>query len=53
MVRIRFTCHACRTSFDGEVDNEWGMYEFLRCPVCESARTTLVDPELDDGNSVD
>lgn len=41
MVLITFTCHECNDSFDAEVENPWGTYEFIRCPVCGSARTTL------------
>jgi len=40
-VRTAFSCHECGKSFDAAVANQWGMYEFVRCPNCGSARTTL------------
>lgn len=36
-----FYCHDCDDSFEADIDNQWGTYEFNRCPVCGSGRTTL------------
>ncbi len=41
MMLIEFTCHDCDDSFEADVENRWETYEFTRCPVCGSARTTL------------
>jgi len=41
VTRTRFACHACGATFAAEVRNEWGLYEFVRCPRCGGARTTL------------
>lgn len=40
-VKASFTCHSCGNTFDTDVENQWGMYEFVRCPDCGSAKTTL------------
>jgi len=39
-MQIVFMCHECGDSFTAGVDNEWGTYEFIRCPACGSAKTT-------------
>lgn len=36
-----YYCHRCHRAFGAALENEWGMYEFKRCPRCGSARTTL------------
>lgn len=36
-----YYCHECERGFSAEVDNEYGTYEFRRCPRCGSAKTTL------------
>lgn len=38
---VEFHCHECDHKFTITVDNEYGTYEFVRCPHCESAMTTL------------
>lgn len=37
-----YNCHACGQPFDADVENEFGTYEFRRCPNCGSAKTTLL-----------
>lgn len=44
-MQVTFTCHDCDGSFTVGVDNEWGTYEFVRCPACGSAKTTLAVAE--------
>lgn len=41
MGQVRFVCHDCGEEFDVDVDNRWDIYEFMCCPACGSARTTL------------
>jgi DNA-directed RNA polymerase subunit RPC12/RpoP len=41
MVLVGFECHNCGAGFEDETENQWGMYEFVRCPACGSAKTTL------------
>lgn len=36
-----YYCHTCKRQFFAEVENEYGTYEFRRCPHCGSAKTTL------------
>jgi DNA-directed RNA polymerase subunit RPC12/RpoP len=38
-----YHCHACGERFSADVENEYGTYEFGRCPNCESAKTTLAE----------
>lgn len=38
-----FYCHDCDDSFEAEIDNPWGTYEFTRCATCGGARTTLAE----------
>ncbi len=36
-----YRCHACGREFFDEGENDYGTYEFERCPHCGSAKTTL------------
>ena len=36
-----YYCHGCGQQFFVEAENEYGTYEFRRCPYCDSAKTTL------------
>lgn len=36
-----YYCHTCTARFTVELTNEYGTYEFHRCPECDSAKTTL------------
>jgi DNA-directed RNA polymerase subunit RPC12/RpoP len=36
-----YRCHSCKQQFFAEVENDYGTYEFKRCPHCGSAKTTL------------
>ena len=36
-----YHCHECGREFVADVENDYGTYEFRRCPYCESAKTTL------------
>lgn len=47
-MQTAFTCHDCDCSFIVGVDNEWGTYEFVRCPACGSAKTTLAATVAED-----
>ncbi len=38
-MQVAFTCHDCDGSFTVGVDNEWGTYEFVRCPAFDAARS--------------
>jgi DNA-directed RNA polymerase subunit RPC12/RpoP len=41
MEQSSYYCHDCDEPFEAAIDNQWGTYEFVRCPTCEGARTTL------------
>lgn len=36
-----YHCHDCGQSFTVETENDYGAYEFTRCPYCGSGKTTL------------
>lgn len=36
-----YHCHACGHSFSVTLENDYGTYEFERCPRCGSGKTTL------------
>lgn len=36
-----YYCHTCERSFEVEIENDYGTYEFRRCPYCDGAKTTL------------
>ena len=36
-----YYCHGCGREFLVDVENDYGTYEFRRCPRCGSAKTTL------------
>jgi len=38
---VEYYCHECQQQFLTEVENDYGTYEFRRCPHCDSAKTTL------------
>lgn len=40
-VMVEYYCHECDQPFFAEVENDYGTYEFRRCPQCGSAKTTL------------
>jgi DNA-directed RNA polymerase subunit RPC12/RpoP len=37
----RYRCHDCDTTFAIDLGNDYGTYEFRRCPACGSGKTTL------------
>ncbi|MFB6129393.1 MAG: hypothetical protein ABEJ28_01060 [Salinigranum sp.] len=36
-----YHCHECDRPFKTTIENDYGTYEFRRCPHCGSAKTTL------------
>jgi DNA-directed RNA polymerase subunit RPC12/RpoP len=38
---VEYRCHACGETFPVDLANDYGTYEFRRCPTCGSAKTTL------------
>lgn len=38
-----YQCHECGERFSASIENQYGAYEFVRCPNCESAKTTLAN----------
>jgi DNA-directed RNA polymerase subunit RPC12/RpoP len=38
---LEFYCHGCSNRFSAPIENDYGTYEFNRCPDCGSAKTTL------------
>jgi DNA-directed RNA polymerase subunit RPC12/RpoP len=47
MVLVEFRCHTCGGLFETETENQWGTYEFVRCPACGSGRTTLASDDVE------